>query len=93
MGDLAAGLGVRPAVETLFVESEREYTADPIRLAAELRTVDHPQVVGALDVSHSHLMTAFRGTSFTEAIAAFAPVTGHFHLHDSFGRPPARPAG
>ena len=88
MGDHAGRLGVRIAVETLFVESEAEYTADPVRLAAELRAVGHPQVVGTLDVSHSYLMTGFRGTDFAEAVAAFAPVTGHFHLHDSFGRPP-----
>ena len=88
MGDHAGRLGVRIAVETLFVESEAEYTADPVRLAAELRAVGHPQVVGTLDVSHSYLMTGFRGTDFSEAVAAFAPVTGHFHLHDSFGRPP-----
>ncbi|MFL5333323.1 MAG: sugar phosphate isomerase/epimerase family protein, partial [Geminicoccaceae bacterium] len=93
MGDVAGRLGVRLAVETLFVETEQEYTADPIRLAAELRGVDHPHVVGTLDVSHSYLMTSFRGTSFPEAIAAFAPVTGHFHLHDSFGRPPGTLTG
>jgi sugar phosphate isomerase/epimerase len=87
LGDLAATLGVRIAMETLFVDNEREYTADPIRLAAEIRAVGHPHIVGTLDVSHSYLMTSFRGTSFTEAVAAFAPVTGHFHLHDSFGRP------
>ena len=28
------GSGLRIAVETLFVESEEEYTADPVRLAA-----------------------------------------------------------
>ncbi len=88
MGDLAGRLGLRLAVETLFVESVAEYTADPVRLAAELRAVGHPNVVGTLDVSHSYLMCGFRGTSFTEALGAFAPVTGHFHLHDSFGRPP-----
>jgi sugar phosphate isomerase/epimerase len=87
MGDLAGRLGLRIAVETLFVESEAEYTADPVRLAAEIRAVDHPQVVGTLDVSHSYIMTTFRGTSFRDAVAAFAPVTGHVHLHDSFGRP------
>ena len=38
-------------------------------------------------------MTSFRGTSFTEAVAAFAPVTGHFHLHNSFGRPPGTLSG
>lgn len=93
MGDLAGRLGLRLAVETLFVESEGDYTADPVRLAAELRAVAHPHVVGTLDVSHSYLMTGFRGTSFTEAVAAFAPVTGHFHLHDSFGRPRGTLAG
>ena len=93
MGDVAGRLGVRIAVETLFVESEREYTADPARLAAEIRAVGHPSVVGTLDVSHSYLMTSFRGTSFAEAVAAFAPVTGHFHLHDSFGRPPGSLGG
>ena len=93
MGDLAGRLGVRLAVETLFVESEQEYTADPVRLAAELRAVNHPDVVGTLDVSHSYLMTSFHGTPFAESVAAFAPVTGHFHLHDSFGRPPGTLAG
>jgi sugar phosphate isomerase/epimerase len=88
IGDLAGRLGLRLAVETLFVESEAEYTADPVRLAAEIAAVAHPHVVGTLDVSHSYLMTSFRGTPFASAVAAFAPVTGHFHLHDSFGRPP-----
>jgi sugar phosphate isomerase/epimerase len=87
LGDLAARLGVRIAVETLFVESDRVYTADPARLAAEIRAVDHPHVVGTLDVSHSYIMTTFRGLPFREAVHAFAPVTGHVHLHDSFGRP------
>jgi sugar phosphate isomerase/epimerase len=87
MGDSAGKLGLRIAVETLFVENEAEYTADPVRLAGELRAIAHPQVVGTLDVSHSYIMTSFRGTSFQDAVAAFAPVTGHFHLHDSFGRP------
>ena len=93
MGDLAGSLGMRIAVETLFVESDREYTADPVRLAVEIRAAGHPHVVGTLDVSHSYLMTSFRGTSFTDAVAAFAPVTGHFHLHDSFGRPPGSMTG
>ena len=93
MGEAAAGLGVRLAVETLFVESDAEYTADPARLAQEIRAVDHPHVVGTLDVSHSYLMAGFHGTDPKAAVAAFAPVTGHFHLHDSFGRPPGSHTG
>jgi sugar phosphate isomerase/epimerase len=93
MGDVAGRLGVRIAVETLFVETGQDYTAEPARLAAELRAVGHPSIVGTLDVSHTYLMTGFRGTPFAEAVAAFAPVTGHFHLHDSFGRPPGSLGG
>lgn len=87
MGDLAADLGTKIAVETLFVETESRWTADAHRLATQLRELDHPAVVGTLDVSHTKIMTGFLGTSFDEAVAAFAPVTGHVHLHDSFGRP------
>ncbi len=87
MGDLAARLGLRTAVETLFAERADQYTADPIRLADELRVVNHPAVVGTLDVSHSYIMTSFRRTSLEAALQAFAPVAGHVHLHDSFGRP------
>ena len=39
----------RQAIETLFVESEREYTADPARLASEITAIGHPQVTGTLD--------------------------------------------
>ena len=87
MGDVAAGQGVTLAVETLFVESEKLYTADPFRLAAELRAVDHGHVVGTLDVSHSYIMSRFKGLDPVAAVRAFAPVAGHVHLHDSFGRP------
>lgn len=87
MGDHAAGLGTRLAVETLFVERDDRYTAHPVRLAAELRAVDHPHVVGTLDVSHTRIMAARCGTAFEEAVRAFAPLAGHCHLHDSFGRP------
>lgn len=87
MGEVAAGHGTRLAVETLFVETDRRWTADPHALAAQLREVAHPAVVGTLDVSHTRIMTGFLGTSFEGAVAAFAPVSGHVHLHDSFGRP------
>ena len=93
MGDHAARFGLRIAVETLFVENEHEYTAEPARLAAEIRAVAHSHVTGTLDVSHSYLMSSFRGTRLADAVRAFAPVTGHFHLHDSFGRPPGTLSG
>ncbi len=87
MGDHAAKLGIRIGVETLFVESGEAYTPDPMRLARELRAIDHPHVVGNLDVSHSFIMTSFKGARLADAVDAMAPVSGHMHLHDSFGRP------
>jgi sugar phosphate isomerase/epimerase len=87
MGDVAARLGTRLAVETLFVETPAMYTPDPIRLARELAALDHPHVVGTLDVSHTYIMSRLCGIDPEAAVRAFAPVTGHAHLHDSFGRP------
>lgn len=87
MGDRAARLGVRIAVETLFVEEEERYTADAFRLASEIERIDHPNVVGTLDVSHTYIMSTFRGLDFRAAAKRFAAVAGHVHVHDSFGRP------
>ncbi|HEX5078241.1 MAG TPA: sugar phosphate isomerase/epimerase [Geminicoccaceae bacterium] len=87
MGDVAARYGVRIAVETLFVEEPQRYTADPVRLAAEIAAIDHPQVCGALDFSHAYIITTFRGMDYMAALRAFAPCTNHLHVHDSFGRP------
>jgi sugar phosphate isomerase/epimerase len=87
MGDVAARYGVKIAVETLFVEDARRYTADPVRLAAALAAVDHPQVCGTLDFSHAYIMTTWRGMDYLDALRAFAPWTNHLHVHDSFGRP------
>jgi sugar phosphate isomerase/epimerase len=87
MGHVAAGYGVRIAVENLFVEDARTYTADPVRLAREIAAVDHPNVCGLLDFSHAHIMAQFRGMNYIDTLEAFAPVANHLHVHDSLGRP------
>ncbi|HEX6110733.1 MAG TPA: sugar phosphate isomerase/epimerase [Geminicoccaceae bacterium] len=87
MGDVAAGYGVKIAVENLFVEDAVAYTADPLRLASEIAAIDHPNVCGLLDFSHAYIMAQFRGTDYLEALEAFAPAVNHLHLHDSLGRP------
>jgi sugar phosphate isomerase/epimerase len=87
MGDVAARYGIRIAVETLFIEDPQRYTADPVRLAAAIAEIDHPQVCGTLDFSHAYIMTTWRGMDYLEALRAFAPWTNHLHVHDSFGRP------
>jgi len=87
MGEVAAGYGVKIAVENLFVEDRGTYTADPVRLAEEVAAVDHPNVCGLLDLSHAYIMTSLRGMDFREALQAFAPQVNHLHVHDSFGIP------
>jgi sugar phosphate isomerase/epimerase len=87
MGEVAAGYGVRVAVENLFVEDSRTYTADPVRLAGEVAAIGHPNVCGLLDFSHAYIMSRFRRMDFLEALEAFAPQVNHLHVHDSFGRP------
>ena len=87
LGDQAARHGVRIAVETLFVFERARYTATAARLAEEIRAIDHPQVCGTLDFSHVYLYATFLGLDFIEQAKAFAPVAGHIHAHDSFGRP------
>jgi sugar phosphate isomerase/epimerase len=87
LGDVAARHGVLLAVENLWVASPGQYTAAPERLAQEIQKVDHPSVAGTLDLSHAYLQTSWLGTDFQAAAIAFAPVAGHLHIHDSFGRP------
>jgi sugar phosphate isomerase/epimerase len=87
MGEVAAGYGVKIAVENLFVEDALTYTPDPVRLAKEIAAVDHPHVCGLLDFSHAYIMTQFRGTDYLEGLQAFAPEVNHLHVHDSLGRP------
>jgi sugar phosphate isomerase/epimerase len=87
MGDVAAGYGVKIAVENLFVEDALSYTADPVRLAGEIAAVDHPHVCGLLDFSHAYIMAQYRGMDFVETLEAFAPQVNHLHVHDSLGRP------
>lgn len=87
LGDIAARHGVLLAVENLWVTRPTEYTADPVRLAAEIRAIDHPHVAATLDVSHAYLQTSYLGTDFAAAAIALAPLAAHLHIHDSFGRP------
>jgi sugar phosphate isomerase/epimerase len=87
LGDIGARHGVKIAVETLWVFDRRLYTASAARLAEEIRAIDHPFVCGTLDFSHVYLHSSFHGLDFIEQVQAFAPVAGHLHVHDSFGRP------
>ena len=49
--------------------------------------MDHPNLVGLLDFSHAYIEATYRGLDLLAELRAMAPVTGHLHVHDSFGRP------
>lgn len=91
LGDIGARHGVQLAVETLWVFDRGQYTATAARLAEEIRRIDHPFVCGTLDFSHVYLYATFLGLDFRTQVEAFAPVAGHLHVHDSFGRPKLTP--
>ncbi len=87
LGDAAARANVKLALETLFPTAPGTYTASPSRLAAEIEGIDHPNVMGCLDLSHAYLTCTALGLDFEAEVVRFGEVTGHLHLHDSFGQP------
>ena len=87
LGEAAARANVTLALETLFPTAPGTYTASPSRLAAEIEGIDHPNVVGCLDLSHAYLTCTMLGLDFEAEVVRFGEVTGHVHMHDSFGAP------
>lgn len=87
LADIAKANGTRIAIETLFAFQADRYTADPFRLADEIAGIEHKHVCGTLDFSHTYLACTHLGLDFTQAARAFAPITGHLHVHDSLGQP------
>lgn len=87
LGEVAEALDITLAVECLFIEDARFYTATPSRLAAQVTAVANDHVGATLDFSHAYIRCNFLGLDFLAELKAFAPVVRHLHIHDSFGRP------
>ncbi len=87
MSLVAARHGVRIALENIFAVDNSEYRQLPSEVAATVRSVGSPHLVGLIDFSHAYIEATRTGADFAHEIAAMAPVTGHLHVHDSFGRP------
>lgn len=87
LGDFARPYGVRIAFENIFTTEPGQYRQTPAEVAETVKAVNHPNVVALIDFSHAYIESTYRGLNFREQIAAMAPVTGHLHVHDSFGRP------
>lgn len=87
LGDFAKPYGVRIALENIFTTEPGQYRQTPAEVAETVKAVNHPNVVALIDFSHAYIESTYKGLNFREQIAAMAPVTGHLHVHDSFGRP------
>ncbi|MCX8998229.1 TIM barrel protein [Rhizobiaceae bacterium BDR2-2] len=79
--------GVRIAFENIFTTEPGQYRQTPAEVAETVKAVNHPNLVALIDFSHAYLESTYRGLDFREQLRAMAPVAGHLHVHDSFGRP------
>lgn len=87
LADAAGRIGVRMALENIFAVADTEYRQTPSEIAETVRAVGHPSLVGLIDFSHGYIETMRIGADFRAEIRDMAPVAGHLHVHDSFGRP------
>jgi sugar phosphate isomerase/epimerase len=79
--------GVRIAIENIFSTALGQYRQTPKELAETVKAVNHPNLVALIDFSHAYIESTYRGLDFRDELRAMAPVAGHLHVHDSFGRP------
>ena len=89
LGEFCKPYGVRVAFENIFTTEPGQYRQTPSQVAETVREVNHPNVVALIDFSHAYIESTYRGLDFRDELRAMAPVTGHLHVHDSFGRPQA----
>jgi sugar phosphate isomerase/epimerase len=89
LAEFARPYGVRIALENIFTTELGQYRQTPAEVAETVKALNHPNVVALIDFSHAYIESTYRSLDFRAQVAAMAPVTGHLHLHDSFGRPQA----
>ncbi len=94
MAEVAAAQGVTLALENMPVVPETLkgeaacYASDTGLLRMQIEAVNHPNLCATMDVSHAAVACGHYGWDFRSALEAMAPVTGHLHVHDSFGVSP-----
>lgn len=87
LADFARPHGVRIALENIFTTEPGQYRQTPTEVAETVKAVNHSNVVALIDFSHAYIESTFKGLDFRAELRAMAPVAGHLHVHDSFGRP------
>ncbi|HJQ46742.1 MAG TPA: sugar phosphate isomerase/epimerase [Amycolatopsis sp.] len=90
LADDAGERGVMIAVEnrapTSAVLTRRSYGMRLDLVAEQVREIDHPWVSVCLDVGHAYLAANYLQFDYLDAVRAIAPLVGHIHFHDNFGR-------
>ncbi|CAN7677658.1 TIM barrel protein [Rhizobium sp. LjRoot258] len=89
LAEFAKRYDVRIAFENIFTTEPGQYRQTPVEVAETVKAVGHQNLVALIDFSHAYIEATYRGLNFREQIRAMAPVAGHLHVHDSFGRPQA----
>lgn len=85
MALIAQEYGVRIALENIFTTVHNQHSQTPSEVAETVRAIGSDYVVAVLDFSHAYIESTYRNLDFREQLRAMAPVTGHLHVHDSFG--------
>lgn len=89
-GDVAARDGIRIMVENIDPVGNyvmrRAYGLRLDRIAEQVTRIDHPNVGMCLDVGHAFLASGYVGWDYLPTIRQIAPLVGHIHLNDNFGR-------
>lgn len=85
MALIAKQYGVCIALENIFTTMHNQYSLTPSEVAETVRAIGSDHVVAVIDFSHAYIESTYRNLDFREQLRAMAPVTGHLHVHDSFG--------
>ena len=85
VAEVAAKYGVRIVLENIFTVQAGEYRKTPRQVADTVRALNHPNIAGLTDFSHAYIESKYKGLNFMNEIRAMAPISGHLHVHDSFG--------
>ncbi|MFD3460532.1 sugar phosphate isomerase/epimerase family protein [Nocardia fluminea] len=95
LADESGARGVTIAVENRApgpaVLTRRSYGMRLDLVAEQVQQIDHPAVTMCLDVGHAYLSAGYLNYDYLAAIREVAPVVGHVHLHDNFGRMASQP--
>ena len=90
LGDEAGRHGIRIMVENIdpvgIYILRRAYGLRLDLIAEQVQAVDHPQVAMCLDCGHGFLAARYLGWDYLATIRQVAPLVGHVHLNDNFGR-------